>query len=223
MKQNAKGLTVPRWVFGLLALLSVGIGLYAFAFYGSLDNVQDTPFAEDKGSLPDEWHIFLWAHAVSAGTAILIGWLQFVKRFRRRTAAVHRVIGYIYSVMLLIAGLTGLYLAFYANGGLIGQVGFAALSVAWLYTLLRGLKSIIVDRRPLEHGQWMLRNYALTCAAIMLRIYVPIAAAFGVSDTNDSFTVIAWLCWVPNLLVAEMLIRSKNSSNYRRVNPPLAR
>lgn len=156
--------------------------------------------------MPDLWYSVLWAHAMSAGLALGIGWLQFVKRLRQRSPQLHRLVGYVYSVMLVIAGITGLYLAYYSDGGLSGHLGFGMLSALWLYTLYRALKSIIVDRDPLAHGSWMTRNYALTCAAVTLRIYTPLAGAlFSLTDTNETFTVIAWLAWVPNLFAAEMI------------------
>ncbi|MCU6340152.1 DUF2306 domain-containing protein, partial [Enterobacter quasiroggenkampii] len=71
---------------------------------------------------------------------------------------------------------------------------------------------IVVARDLAGHGRWMIRNYALTCAAITLRLYMPLAAIFlGFADPNDTFAVIAWLCWVPNLLIAESLIARRPS------------
>ncbi|PWW05221.1 putative membrane protein DUF2306 [Paenibacillus cellulosilyticus] len=208
-----------KWMFGLLALLAVGIGLYAFAFYGTIDSTHNTPFVESKAdaSLPDLWYTVLWLHAISAGTALGIGWLQFVKRIRRSSPNVHRLAGYLYSAGITVGGVTGLYVAWYADGGMSGKIGFAALALAWLYTLYRGLKSIY-ERNYGEHARWLTRNYALTCAAIMLRIYLPVAAGlFGVSDTNDSFIVIAWLCWIPNLLFAEMINSGRRPARRRPV------
>lgn len=76
---------------------------------------------------------------------------------------------------------------------------------------LSRVKSIIVHRNKAEHGRWMARNYALTCAAITLRLYTTLAAGiWKITDTNESFFVIAWICWVPNLLFIEMLMSRKS-------------
>jgi hypothetical protein len=53
----------------------------------------------------------------------------------------------------------------------------------------------------------MLRNYSLTFAAVTLRIYLPLAAAIMHLSFIPSYRVISWLCWVPNLVVAEALVR----------------
>lgn len=159
------------WAFGLLAFLALAIGAYALVMYGTPDHLHKQSFVTGKGSLPDLWYNILWAHAISAGVALAIGWLQFIKRLRHHALNIHRLIGYMYSIMITIGGITGLYLAFYANGGWFAQLGFGSLSVLWLYTLFRSLKSIIIDRDKAGHGRWMVRNYALGCAAITLRIY----------------------------------------------------
>ena len=52
----------------------------------------------------------------------------------------------------------------------------------------------------------MIRNYALTFAGVMLRIWVPVTTTLG-AEFTAAYTVIAWMCWVPNLLVAEWIIR----------------
>jgi hypothetical protein len=41
----------------------------------------------------------------------------------------------------------------------------------------------------------------------MWRIYMPLSAVDGL-DYADAYPVIASLCWVPNLLVAQVLVRS---------------
>ncbi|WP_054026358.1 DUF2306 domain-containing protein [Bacillus sp. FJAT-28004] len=207
---RVRGSTVHSWSLGILAFLALVVGAYALFLYGSPDGIRDQGFVTEKGSMPDLWYSVLWGHAVSAGIAIAIGWFQFIKRFRHRSPNTHRMIGYIYAAMLVIGGITGLYLAFYANGGLIAKVGFGTLSILWLYSLYRALKSIIVHRNKAEHGRWMARNYALTCAAITLRLYTALAAGiWKITDTNDSFFVIAWICWVPNLLFIEMIMSRK--------------
>ncbi|MCD1259999.1 DUF2306 domain-containing protein [Paenibacillus athensensis] len=205
------------WGLALTALLALAICGYAFALYATPERASQQPFVSAKGELPGLWLYMLWAHAVTAGTALAIGWLQFIGKLRRSRPVLHRAVGYVYAAGIAVAGVTGLYLACYGNGGWSGRIGFATLAALWLYTLYRSLRSIIVERKPREHGEWMLRNYALTFAAITLRIYVPLAAVlFGVTDTNDSFIVIAWLAWVPNLAFAQWWISRSRKKIQRR-------
>ncbi|MFF2483414.1 DUF2306 domain-containing protein [Paenibacillus sp. NPDC058071] len=221
---SLNGKQFRSWAFGVIAFFALLFGIYAYLMYGSPDRLREQGFVMAKEAvLPSLWYNVLWAHALSAGLALAIGWLQFLKGLRRGGARVHRIIGYVYSFMIVIGGLTGLYLAFYADGGWSGRIGFAALSICWLFTLYHGLKTIIVHRNEAAHRRWMTYNYALTCAAITLRIYTIIASVVGWDDTDVTFIVIAWLCWVPNLLVARLILRRSGtggrpfSSNGKRL------
>lgn len=53
----------------------------------------------------------------------------------------------------------------------------------------------------------MVRSYALTLPAVTLRIYLPVSLIAGV-HFMVAYPAIAWLCWVPNAIAAEWLIRS---------------
>jgi hypothetical protein len=48
----------------------------------------------------------------------------------------------------------------------------------------------------------MVRNFSLTFAAVTLRLYIPASALAGV-EFSVAYPIIAWLCWVPNILWAE--------------------
>ncbi|MNL75568.1 hypothetical protein D3C87_2013940 [compost metagenome] len=56
------------------------------------------------------------------------------------------------------------------------------------------------------HRRWMIRSIALTLAAVTLRIQIPVSMMLDI-PFDTAYPVIAWLCWVPNLVVAEMIVR----------------
>jgi len=193
-----------------IAFLSIGLSLYLAIQYFIL-GADQSAFVQDKRnqmSLSELWYAMIYIHAGSAIIAICLGWMQFISRFRSGAFRLHKAIGRVYSACVVIAGLTGIFLSFYATGGIVSGIGFLILSLLWLYTLAKGIKAIVVEKNPLEHRRWMTRNYALTFAAVTLRIYLPLCMMiFGFEYFNDYYRVIAWACWVPNLVVAEMLLR----------------
>jgi len=81
------------------------------------------------------------------------------------------------------------------------RYGFASLAVLWLYTGFRACVSIRKGA-VVDHNKWMLRNFALTFAAVTLRIYLPISMLIGL-EFSATYPVIAWLCWVPNIAFVE--------------------
>ena len=81
------------------------------------------------------------------------------------------------------------------------KLGFAVLAVLWIYTGLRAY--LAVRHGAIEmHRKWMVRNFSLTFAAVTLRLYLPVSMAAGV-DFAIAYSIIAWLCWVPNVVFAE--------------------
>jgi len=60
------------------------------------------------------------------------------------------------------------------------------------------------------------RSFAMTFAAVTLRLYLPIAPMMGY-DFMPAYVAISWLAWVPNLMVAELYL------NWSRVRSQLAR
>jgi hypothetical protein len=89
----------------------------------------------------------------------------------------------------------------FAYGGPVAQFGFAVLAMLWLYTGLRAFTAIRTGNVS-GHRRWIIRNFSLTLAAVTLRVYLPITMASGI-EFALAYQVIAWLCWVPNLIIAE--------------------
>jgi len=56
----------------------------------------------------------------------------------------------------------------------------------------------------------MIRNYALAFAAVTLRVYLPFSQALLHADFLTSYRIISWLCWVPNLVIAEIIIHRRS-------------
>jgi uncharacterized membrane protein len=186
----------------LLYLLSFGVAAYALLVYALLPFGSTVDPAMRAGFAAHALAVYV--HAFAASAALLIGPLQFSSRLRQRRPGLHRWLGRIYlGAGALVGGLSGLYLAQFAFGGPVARVGFGVLAVLWLYTGLRAYGAIRRGKVT-EHRRWMIRNFALTFAAVTLRVYVPLSVAVG-AGFAEVYPVIAWLCWVPNLLFAEWM------------------
>jgi len=193
--KSSKGL----WALGALlgaavALVSyryvLGVGLFA-------PNVMQNRFVQP-------WIV---VHAGGASTALLVGALQFLPRFRARGARTHRWVGRLYAAGCLAGGVSGLVLAVGTSAGPLAGWGFGLLAVCWLATTAQGWR-FARSRRFEDHRRWMIRSFALTFAAVTLRIYMPLAPLLGL-DPLKAYVAIAWLCWVPNLLAAELWLRGR--------------
>jgi hypothetical protein len=69
----------------------------------------------------------------------------------------------------------------------------------------------ILKKDVRQHQNWMIRCYSLAFAAVTLRIYLPLSQAVLHADFLTSYRIISWLCWVPNLLAAEIIIKHRST------------
>lgn len=149
--------------------------------------------------------IFL-THVVGSVIALLIGPWQFVATIRRRWTRLHRWMGRIYMVAVLFGGIGGFFIAWTTTAGPLATAGFSLLAVIWLGTTGLGYQSARAGNYA-DHRKWMIRSFALTAAAITLRLGLPIAPALGYSFLSG-YMVMSWACWIINLGIAELLLRS---------------
>ena len=68
----------------------------------------------------------------------------------------------------------------------------------------------------------MIRSYAMTFAAVTLRLWLilplfPLQVAF-----DEAYTTVAWICWVWNIPVAEWLVRRRAVVPQRAAQPTAA-
>lgn len=153
-------------------------------------------------------------HVVGSMLALIIGPFQFLPGIRKgRWLKIHRWLGRTYLLSILFGGLAGLYMAQFAYGGIISRLGFGVLACLWLYTGYRAYRHIR-NKEVEAHRQWMIRNYALTFAGVMLRVWVPLTTGLG-ADFTTAYVIIAWACWVPNLIFAQWIISNTRSSQPR--------
>ncbi|HHK5535485.1 TPA: DUF2306 domain-containing protein [Bacillus mobilis] len=203
------------FVFTFFALLVAG---YVVVQYFIMDGFQ-TGLVKVKlmfgSKLSAFWYMMLFMHITTSIVALVIGPFTLSTTFRERNINRHRIIGRIYMVGILLGGFSGLYLAFYATGGLVAKLGFGLLSVFWLTSAYQALRRV-KNKKIKEHRNWMIRNYSLTFGAVTLRIWLPLfIVLFGIERFELSYAIIAWLAWVPNLIVAELFIRKRlNKGKY---------
>jgi uncharacterized membrane protein len=195
----------------IIMLSSVGVGRYALFLVA-------TGFAALGLQNPmfDPWG--LRVHIAASGIAMLTGAFQFFKPLRQKLPSVHRWLGRIYVAACTIGGLAGGVIALSSNAGLIAGWGFLMLAVLWVpFTLLALAAAMRKDF--VAHERWMIRSFALTFAAVTLRIYLPIAIIQNHGEFPlDAYRAIAWLAWVPNLIIAELWIASRRPKR-RKVAP----
>jgi hypothetical protein len=158
------------------------------------------------------WRYSFNIHILFSIFSLVAGLTQFSRYIIRKHKKLHRYMGYVYVIdVLVLAGPSGLIMGFYANGTLWARTSFTILAALWiLFTAIAYKKALNKDF--VSHRNWMMRSYALTLSAITLRLLALILPRFFHMEAFFEYTLIAWLSWTINLVIAEMLIFSKRNS-----------
>ncbi|MDR6460156.1 putative membrane protein [Chryseobacterium vietnamense] len=194
-----------KLLFVIMAVLALLIGAYPLIYV----------FVESKytflgSKTPELLHSLIWrtaffGHIIFGGLALFIGWRQFGASFRNRYMRIHRSIGTLYVIAVMISSVSAVYMGFYANGGLVSAMGFICLGLLWFITTLGALVKIRKGN-IIRHQQLMIYSYACTFAAVTLRLWFPLLKNMT-GNPIDSYIAVAWLCWIPNVLIAYLINR----------------
>lgn len=208
------------WTFVLLTAIAIVAYAAVPYFTASLETLAASPgLAADYVGKPPLIQAALYVHIAGGATALALGALQFWRGLRARAPRVHRWIGRVYLVGVAVGSLGGLVIAPTSSAGFVGFFGFTTLAVLWLVTGWRAYRAIRRGDVP-THRAWMIRNYALTYSAVTLRIWLPLLVfaplLFGQTpDFENAYAAVPFIAWLPNLLVAEWLIRRRGLPSYR--------
>ncbi|HZU17826.1 MAG TPA: DUF2306 domain-containing protein [Candidatus Dormibacteraeota bacterium] len=195
------------WV--VMTVMAVGLALYS-ARYFSLNSSLFLP-AQKAVYLAHLGPLLL--HVGGGVVALALGPWQFARRIRSRHPRVHRWTGRIYLTAALTAGAGGLLLAPLSLGGPLAHGGFAALAILMLLTTARAYLAIRRGQIAV-HRAWMTRSYALIFTAVTFRTWLGLA--FLGLPYAQVYAVGAWVSWLINLYLAELLIARLNAGANRR-------
>lgn len=152
------------------------------------------------------WLVAFFVHVYASMWALLAGFTQFSEYIQSFYPKLHRLFGYIYVTdVLLVTGPAGLLMGVYANGGIWSKISFVLLAIGWItFTAIAFLKAKQGDF--VSHRNFMVRSYALTLSAVTLRAWKWAITNSYELPPMDVYRAVAWLGWVPNILIAEFLI-----------------
>ena len=200
-----------RQVFYLLLLIALAFFFYLmgeitlryfpYSTTASFLQIKQT----EVTTLPYYLPVF-YMHVYSAMFCLLAGFTQFNKNIVGNNRMLHRSLGYLYVVTVLIfAAPTGFVMGLHANGGIIAITFFAILALLWWWFTYKAV-SAARQQNFTVHRHFMIRSYALALSAITLRIWKVVLVYFFEPAPMDVYVIISGLGWIPNLLIAEFII-----------------
>ena len=211
-------LLISSWISAAI------FGVYILAFY--LGAIPRGTMAGWNQTLPRLYEpatpmatLAMGGHFLTGAILLVLGPVQFIGAIRRRVPAVHRWLGRLYVLSAGVAGVFGL--SFIAMKGTVGgpimSLGFglygALMALCALQTYRHGRA-----RRLDLHRAWATRLFALAIGSWLYRLEYGfwILATDGLGATK-AFSgwfdhLMAFFFYLPNLAVAELVIRSRGRS-----------
>lgn len=183
-----------------LSSIAVAIASYRFLILGITP--LDYP---GMGVHIDHDRLAFIIHIVASPIALAAGCFQFMPRLRAKHTALHRVTGRIYASAILVGGLGALAMAPNSNGGPVSVIGFSMLGILWISSTMLAVRYAMAKRFDL-HRIWMIRSFAMTFAAVTLRLELQPLMYWARLDYPHAIQITAWLSWVLNLLIVEWWI-----------------
>lgn len=182
--------------------------------------LQYIPFKNDSAFLLIKQDVIIYTHYKIAFithvfSSILVlpaGFTQFSKKLRTSYPNIHRGMGWLYIIVVLgFAAPSGLWIGFFANGGIYTQIAFCLLAILWFYFTVKALLTA-KSQEYHKHKNFMIRSFALALSAITLRAWKFSLVYLFHPHPMDVYRVVAWLGWILNLLIAEIIILKLNKS-----------
>lgn len=198
-------------LLGFFTVLMINISIQYFPVQKDVAflKIKQWVFRNYESTISQGWFVAFYIHVITAAFSLLAGFTQFFRRFLN--TGLHRKLGIFYVLVVLVfAAPSGLIMSFFANGGPLSITAFLLLSVLWIYST--GMALIDAKKKKYSrHGAWMMISYALTLSALTLRAW-----KWGIVNLTDFdlkpmdlYRIVAWLGWVPNFIIALILIRFK--------------
>ena len=150
---------------------------------------------------PHFYAIRLWLlpHMLCGITAMFSGPFQFSTRLRKHNPRLHRTLGKVYVIAVVIGASLAAYMDVTVDADPNWMINAGDLShpLAWGLTALIAYRTA-VTRSFNVHRQWMIRSYLITFTFVLVRLPNPIRAWREMSDANFAIVLplLMFLCFI---------------------------
>lgn len=160
------------------------------AFVSAFDNEE---FPESLAVKVELLPVIFPVHMVTGALALVLLPLALALRHRPQ---LHRTVGRIAAVDVLLSGLTAFPVAWVVPVTKVSAAGFSMQAAVWLLLLGLGVHFIRRGRRE-AHMACMVLMVATTSGAIVFRVFLALWALFGSMRRFEAFYALdAWIAWM---------------------------
>lgn len=220
--------TLATWGAGLLrlafySLMAVGTWLLFEASASYVELGQEHPFFLEKLPLarPQLWLTALYVHVPAALFSLPACLVLLSKGVRKRLPRAHRWLGRVTGGVVLLAVVpSGLYLAFFAQGGLISTLGFWLTGLIAFFAMLKSIQAARA-RDFKAHRRFSTHVAAQLSVAVFSRLLLVGAEQIELYSAWVYITAL-WFPVIACAVVAELLTGSKSRAKGARYEEVVA-
>ncbi len=184
-ERAARSLVMPA-IFFIVSILSISVSLVAA---GSGLGVIALPF--EMHELAQRTPYVFRAHMLSAAMALLFAPAVILLRHKPE---LHRPLGRLLGVFVVIGGLTALPVALVSHSSVAARVGFFVQGLVWM-ALLGAAWRAVLERHVVRHVQFMLAMVAVTTGAVWFRLFIGTAIVLRL-PFEPAYALAAWAGWM---------------------------
>lgn len=148
----------------------------------------------------------LIAHITAGGGALILGIIQFWPKLRSYSLKLHRIIGLLYLLAILVSSVGAMILAFTTAYELNWAYAFSLQIWAgvWISSTFIAYYTAR-KKRYKQHQEWMTRSYIVTIAFLIsgLAFKSPLVQQLG--SVVEIFPPLIWMGWAVPLYVYEII------------------
>jgi uncharacterized membrane protein len=156
---------------------------------------------------PNKW--WLVGHLLGGALALIIGPFQFSSKFRNRFLKVHRNLGKVFIIAIILASLSAMYMSVYVapQVNISWSISLFVMALVWLVSVLMAFRAIRMSRIQ-QHKEWMIRTYIITLGFVLFRVLNENSIIRDVMPTfEERGAACIWLSWVVPLFFTEVILQ----------------
>ena len=163
--------------------------------------------------------ITICIHWVGGFLVNICGCIQMLPEIRHKYPAVHRASGRMYLFGAFLASIGG-FIYIIAMGTVGGLQMDTAFGIYGVLIFICCCQVIYHIRKPVpdivQHSNWAIRLFMLGIGSALYRVYVlPLLMGYFVDHAITYLNICGWLMFVPNIFIAEIIIRFRNTSSIK--------
>lgn len=146
------------------------------------------------------WRFWMiWLHLGFGMLPLILGAVQLMGQWQFKRPSVHRLIGRVYVICIVISGSAAIWLGLNSE---LPMFGYALLVLDVVWWLTTGIAVYHIRKRQvLQHRQWMIRSFLVTNAFVIFRLMIPLAIAIPAGTIEAKFAIAVTLAWVLPLAI----------------------